>query len=114
MTTITYTRNNDRISVDINGHAGFDEIGRDIVCAAVSILSYTLRAVFTKNSSNGNAEDYFEDAGNGCMFFGILVKKNHDIVFAEIDAVFKGFELLEENYPKNIKIIRKTGNKSVL
>lgn len=114
MTTITYTKNNDRISVDINGHAGFDKIGRDIVCAAVSILSYTLRAAFTRNSSNGNAENFFEKAGNGSMQFEITVKKNHDIVFAEIDSVFKGFELLEENYPENVKIIRKMGNKSVL
>lgn len=105
MTTVTYTKNNNRISVDINGHAGFDKIGRDIVCAAASILSYTLRAAFTRNSSNGNAENYFEDYGNGSMRFEITVKKNHDIVFSEINAVFKGFELLEENYPEYIKTV---------
>lgn len=31
-----------RTGVDISGHAGYDKQGRDIVCAAVSILTYNL------------------------------------------------------------------------
>ena len=31
-----------RTGVDISGHAGYDKQGRDIVCAAVSVLAYNL------------------------------------------------------------------------
>lgn len=30
------------VGISINGHAGYDESGKDIVCAAVSVLSQTL------------------------------------------------------------------------
>ena len=42
MIRVTYDRNN--LALTVSGHAGFDEVGRDIVCAAVTAIEYTLIA----------------------------------------------------------------------
>ena len=50
MTTVTYYEENDEISVRIKGHAGYDEKGSDIVCAAISTLGQTLLAYLMRSS----------------------------------------------------------------
>ena len=39
MITVTKAKN----CINVNGHAGYGEYGRDIVCSAVSILTYNLQ-----------------------------------------------------------------------
>ena len=39
MITVTKEKN----CVTVKGHAGYDEYGRDIVCSAVSVLTYNLQ-----------------------------------------------------------------------
>ena len=42
MTNVSVTRKNNKVIVEITGHANYSETGKDIVCAGVSVLSYTL------------------------------------------------------------------------
>ena len=42
MTNITTKETDKHVTVDIVGHAGYAEQGKDIVCAGVSTLAYTL------------------------------------------------------------------------
>ena len=42
MIEITYTKIKDGFTLDITGHAGSNEPGKDLVCCAVSTLFFTL------------------------------------------------------------------------
>lgn len=42
MTRVNYCRDEERHKLAVQGHAGYDETGRDIVCAGVSAISYAL------------------------------------------------------------------------
>ena len=44
MTTIELARDKRRFYTLVDGHAGYDDAGRDIVCAGVSALTYALAA----------------------------------------------------------------------
>ena len=54
MTTIKIFRdqNKDCIGYEISGHAGFDDSGRDIVCAAISVLATTAHNSIEKLTSD--------------------------------------------------------------
>ena len=53
MIEIVYDRMRLRLTAD--GHAGFAEAGQDIVCAAVTILVYTLAAAVGNMDAAGQA-----------------------------------------------------------
>ena len=54
MTRITIDK--DLLSVSARGHAGFDRTGRDIVCAAASMLMFALCAFAEENGGAGFTE----------------------------------------------------------
>lgn len=72
-------------SLRISGHAMFAPRGRDIVCAAASILAYTLSA--------GGARSR-ETPDGGLIITGDA---------AALRLIAGGYRLLSENYPKNIR-----------
>ncbi len=81
----------------IEGHAMYDDYGRDIVCAGVSsILTTTVNAIllFDKNAIS------FEDKKN----FILSVQKEDEITLKLIQNMISLFYELEETYPKNITI----------
>ena len=87
----------------VEGHAGYDEEGYDIVCAAVSILSYTvLNSLEEVAGINRDAIEWSVDEDTG--FMEILLQK----ICLESKVLFKAFEtgikLLLENYSQNISL----------
>lgn len=86
----------------IKGHAGFGELGSDIVCSAASILYYALRDSLTDNNianvsseKPGEAEiRAYDDHGTGD------IRKYFSV--AEC-----GFMALSEAYPENVSFVRK-------
>lgn len=107
MTTVTYKRCKDIISVDISGHAGQAEAGKDIVCSAVSILAFTLRSAFITSIGDNTADRYEEKYRNGQIYLSMRVK--NELAAERAAAILKGYELLEENYPKNVQIFFQNG-----
>lgn len=97
MTSIEYSINKNTIELTASGHAGFDEIGKDIVCSAISILIQTLVAEM------GNVADSYDFEMRGGYAW---VKAEGDIVVHVLDTIITGFRLLEENYPEYIEVIR--------
>ena len=82
----------------MEGHAGYDEPGKDVVCAAVSILMYTLRArqqelhdkPFTCNMSES----------------GYVLMKVSDRMIEPYKTVLSGLKLLSKEYPANVVFTR--------
>lgn len=84
------------------GHAGYDDHGKDIVCAASSILTYTAYRSCIVNC-NLKKKDYIEAFDDdGFMEFYSKVQ-NHDV-----DLIFKtlieGVKSLEENYGQFVRL----------
>lgn len=97
----------DFIRLDVNGHAGQAEVGKDVVCSAASILAYTLaqtvmylhkqgwlkvKPVITLKTGNGTIcchpkDDFY----NECL-----------MAFFQTEV---GYSLLAENYPQYLELI---------
>lgn len=83
--------------VDIRGHAGFAEAGKDVVCSAISTLFFTL----IHNLQNNCGKFKFDYGTSGAYIK--LVKHDTDSVGA-FRTVCSGFELVAHEYPDNVKI----------
>ena len=91
----------DNNKIEISGHAYYDDIGKDIVCASVSSIVIT-----TINAILGIDEDsiFYEDLDNKIL---IEILKEDKIVKKLINNMVFMLEGLEKDYPKNIKILRR-------
>lgn len=86
-----------RLSVD--GHAGCGEYGKDIVCAAVSVLVQNLIG-----SVKALTEDRISarmEPGHVNIEYGDLSEQGRLL----IDSFFLGICSLADNYPEHVKII---------
>lgn len=87
---------NDKI-IKISGHAGFDNYGKDIVCASVSSIVYT-----TINGILNINNDAIKFSDNTELVIEIV--NNDDITNKLIANMLELLKDLEKQYPKNIKI----------
>ena len=101
MIKITYHRTKHRVTV--HGHAGFDKIGKDIVCAAIASLTYTL----AKNCVNAEEDKRMRDVkisleeGNADISC-VPCKKLDSVVMLIFDTVCVGYEILALTFPEHV------------
>lgn len=96
MITVTKSKN----EIILNGHAGYAEKGRDIVCAAVSMLTYNLQESINRLT---------EDSVGFCFAENETVISIGDISVNTqllIDSFIIGLEMLAAGYPDNVRIDR--------
>lgn len=87
--------------ITISGHSGYEERGKDIVCASVSsIVITTINAIIEIDS---DAIDY-SDLDNKII---IRILKEDEIVNKLINNMILLLESLEKDYKDFIKIIRR-------
>jgi len=87
---------NDKV-IKISGHAGFNDYGKDIVCASVSSIIYTtINGILNINS---NAIKFFDDDE-----LTIEIINEDDVTIKLINSMLDLLKDLAEQYPKNIKI----------
>ena len=101
MIKAVYHRNQNKITLE--GHAYSGEPGYDLICAAASVLIYTIAASVNSMQEHEHVSDALIslDSGNGVVscepyeqFKGAIT-----LVF---DSICAGFEILAANYPENI------------
>ena len=92
---------NEIVSIEMNGHSGYAESGKDIVCAGVSSLVYA-----ALNSFNSIEKDRIS-IGDGMLKLNLRGKKvsDHDQIVLEV--MLNGFSMIASQYKKNVKIIKK-------
>ena len=91
MISVRYDRNG--VKLWVSGHAGYAEIGQDIVCAAVSALYETLAAnMHTFAGHMGNDNDHF--------VWAIADIHTMREVF---DAFVVGFKRIAKQYPDHVQ-----------
>jgi uncharacterized protein YsxB (DUF464 family) len=84
--------------INIKGHAGYDDYGKDIVCSSVS--SITITTVNAILMFDKNYISYNEKKDN----FEIVINENNDITNKLIQNMINLLTELSQDYPKNIKI----------
>lgn len=74
----------------LKGHAEYAEKGKDIICAAVSVLVDTFVLKNFNNIELHTAADYIE----------IDLKKD----ISDLEFIRKGFEYIEDAYPEYVRL----------
>ena len=82
-----------RTGVDISDHAGYDKQGRDIVCAAVSVLAHNL--VISLGALTPDKVFVKERQGYTEIIWNDLSEKGRILV----DSFFLGICAIERDYP---------------
>ncbi len=85
--------------IKVEGHAGYDHSGKDIVCASVS-TAIILSANLIKRL--GEMDKVLLNVDDG--YFLLEVKQNSSTIKAVLDNLVWTLEELEIQYPKYIKI----------
>lgn len=102
MTKVTYYRKKHRVCVE--GHADGGEMGHDLICASVSILTYTLASFVASMASSGKVNARCVKLERGNARIGVKVAREHDAaVTLAFDAICAGFTLLARDYPENVR-----------
>ena len=84
--------------LSIKGHADYDTLGKDIVCAAVySIVTTTINNIIALEE---NTIKYDTKEGNVC----ITVLRNSDVTNKLLNVLIDMLKELATDYPQNIKI----------
>ena len=93
---ITITRGKDHITID--GHAGYAEPGKDIVCAAVSTLVQTLIQSVEKLTTD--LIEYDMKPGRVHIKWWNLSSESRTL----IDSFFCGVDMISFAYPDHVRI----------
>lgn len=110
MIKVTFEMDEERrmVKMTMKGHAQYSDVGNDIICASASMLAYTLAQNVSDMQKCGNLQ--YEptiklNKGNAIVscrccdgFYDMLV---HTFM-----VIQRGFELLENNYPKNVALTK--------
>jgi uncharacterized protein YsxB (DUF464 family) len=107
MIKVTFTESGKKLSLRLEGHAGYAEIGKDIVCASASILAYTVAQFVMEAEHKGDltapAEIKLESGDT------VISCEPTDDIFYGMQAMFlfakTGYALLEHNYPQYVRLI---------
>lgn len=92
----------DGTRLEIQGHAGYAAIGQDIVCAAVSILTYTLAQNLRMLL---DADEYSARIEDGCAQIYAYPRAEHAELCKDIYMVIaNGYCLLAEEYGQYVTL----------
>jgi uncharacterized protein YsxB (DUF464 family) len=99
----------DTLELEVTGHAGHDKKGRDIVCAAISTLFYTLGEALIQSSSMLYEEPLIKDADGE----GYIVCHPKEEYVGNIArtywTILVGMEQIALQYPKNVSFTVQNG-----
>lgn len=106
MTTVEFTDIGGVLRLKADGHANWGGRGHDLVCAAESILAYTLVKNLLDAKDRGWLEELDTDLWDGGVIAEAIPRQD---AAAKIGTVFQtiltGYRLLAENYPENVEVI---------
>ena len=105
MITIKLTRNKkeDIVQYLVSGHANTDDYGKDIVCAAVSVLAQTM--ILGIHRILKTEPDWSAENGDlKCSLPDTMDSEQRKQVNAILETMALGFENLRVQYPESIRI----------
>lgn len=93
--------------IHAKGHANYAERGKDIVCASVSILIYTL--IESIDEKDLSAPAVIEIREGETLIRVKPKSENKGKICAVFEVIANGFELLQKKFPENVKFRRVGG-----
>lgn len=108
MIKVTFTERGKKLSLRLEGHAGYAEHGKDIVCASASILAYTLeRNVKDVENLGYLASPPSIQMDSGDTIISCEAKGYADFIVVKSMFTFaiKGYSLLAHNYPQYVRLM---------
>ena len=85
--------------IEIHGHAGYAETGKDIVCAGMTALTQTL--VRSMQGLTKDKIEYEVSPGRADIHYKDLSEEGKLLV----DSFFLGICSIEQDFPEHVKII---------
>ena len=106
MVKVTFTESNKTLSLQLEGHAGQAEAGKDIVCASASILAYTVAQIVDMAQYEGGLKtDPIIDLESG---EAVISCEPTDDRYAEMLHAYQvaevGYILLVNSYPEYVEL----------
>ena len=91
--------------VSVEGHAGYAAEGSDIVCAAASMLAFTLIEAIKNLDRKGMLESFYSSVYKGSIQLDFTVKEgSKECAEAVLESIAGGFALLSDNYPDYVGV----------
>ena len=106
MIKVTFTESGEKLSLRLEGHAGYAEIGNDIVCASASILAYTTAHCVKVAEQNGDLVSPAEiRLDSGDTLFSCEPTEDTWLTIQDLYFFAKmGYTLLAQNYPQYVRL----------
>ena len=106
MINVSFSRDDETISMRVNGHAGQAEMGQDIVCASSSILAYTVAQTLQYIEARGGLKKKPHIKLNS-GYAEIICKPTEEYAGEVLQTFFVaevGYTLLAHNYPQYVEL----------
>ncbi|MBP3553999.1 MAG: ribosomal-processing cysteine protease Prp [Clostridia bacterium] len=108
MITVCFQTNEDshEISLTARGHAGFAELGEDIVCSAASVLAYTAAQVMdevAQEMAQALSPNISLLPGNATLSLKCRDERTFEDAKKALRFVEVGYSLLAHNYPQYVR-----------
>ena len=85
--------------IEISGHAGYAEPGKDIVCAGVTALTQTL--IQSIDDLTDDEIEYRISPGKGEVEYRNLSEKSKTLV----DSFFIGVSMIADEFPEYVRVV---------
>ena len=106
MITVSFNMSNERSIISVEGHANYGKKGQDTVCAAVSILVFTLYRKLLDLQRKVFIHNFYHSIEKGnCQLDFEVDEEYGSEVSSAVETVFGGFFILEENFPECVCVI---------
>lgn len=100
MISVSALRSEERLTLTVEGHAGYGKEGQDIVCAAASALCFALLLALKRLDSEGLLSSFDHRLERGFAFFSAAVTPAGVPIWGyAVDPILNAFALLGESYP---------------
>lgn len=99
MTEIRYTVKDGEHMLCVSGHAGYSNRGNDIVCAAISAISYALLGFLENNEDDEPSFSY--KTGDGEL---IVFSNASERVDAAFETTLIGYRQIAQKYPQYVDV----------
>ena len=106
MTEISFKNDIRAFTLDVKGHAGYDEPGRDIVCAGISTLTSELLLAGIKANRKGTIRKFEYRAEEGDIHISWKYT-NLSFLYDTVEIVMECLQHIAEQYPENVKLVQK-------
>jgi uncharacterized protein YsxB (DUF464 family) len=107
MIKVTIATEGEKLSLRLEGHAEYAEVGKDIVCASASILAYTVAQFVMEAENKGDlvSPPHIQmDSGNALISCEPCEDTYEAVQNAYLFAKM-GYAILEHNYPQYVRLM---------